>query len=181
MGIRERLEALPLEKLEALAKKARVPPFYDGEALKAERIRGTLCALSLKDLAALEARALVSENNEKKTYFIERLLSKGVPEHGPPRITPPQPPRSAEGLPADPGTFPDPTPLAPPIGPDGPPASPLGQGEPPSGEFSGGDGVGSSGFEGELLIFEGPEAEPSAIPAEKVLLFLLLFLLFLLL
>ena len=82
MGIQERLRALPLEKLEALAKKARIPPYDEGPEMKARRLRAHLCALSLKDLGALEGRALVHDYNEKKNWLIDQLISKGVPEHG---------------------------------------------------------------------------------------------------
>lgn len=127
MEIQKRLlETLSLEELEALAKKAGIPRFDEREFLKARQFRGMLVALSPEDLALLEARALVDEDHEMKGWLIERLTSKGLPEHG----------------------------------------------EPSSGEFSGGDGVGSSGF-------EAPEAGPSGIPAEVILLLVLLVLLFL--
>lgn len=82
MGIQERLRALPLLKLEALAKKAGVEAYDEGPEMVARRVWGGLCALSRKDLGALEGKALVQDHNEKKAYFIDQLISKGFPEHG---------------------------------------------------------------------------------------------------
>jgi len=76
LTIRERLRAMPLEELEALAKKARVGVYNEEPAMAARRFRGRLCSLSLKDLATLDGRAMVHDYNEKKAWLIEQLIPK---------------------------------------------------------------------------------------------------------